>query len=243
MRFRDRSPPKGVFKLIHKTSVWSIPLLNLKGDFVRRLTRFFAVPCFALVFLASCSANRGDDTQNAARLQPLSCIAVMPAATGVGQDETVGVEQASSLQSGAAFATTIMTRELTGNIKVRIIGPDQAATLAPEVSGGVFGMVSAIGKKVGCDGVLVTTVRRFKQREGTEYASDDPASADLHMALIHTGSGAVLWTADFKETQESFLDNILSYDKMQNRGFKWVSVEQMVDQGITERLSTCPYLK
>ncbi len=203
----------------------------------------FAVYSLSLIFLASCSTSIGDGKQSQAPLKPLSCIAVMPAGTTVDKDDKITYDQARTLENGAAFATGIMTRELSGNSKVRVVSFNQAATLAPEVSGGSFGMVSAIGKKVGCEGVLMTTVRRFKQREGTEYASDDPAAADLHMALIHAASGAVLWTTDFRETQESFLDNILSFDKMHKQGFKWISVEQLVEQGIIERLATCPYLK
>jgi len=202
-----------------------------------------AVCSVSIVFLASCSANIGDGNQSQASLKTLSCIAVLPAGTTVDKDETVSYDHARSLENGAAFVTGIMARELSGNTKARVVSVGQEAALSPEVSGGLFGMVSAIGKKVGCDGVLVTTVRRFKQRVGTEYASDDPASADLHMALVHAASGAVLWTADFRETQESLLDNVLSFEKMQNRGFKWVSVEQLVEQGISERLATCPYLK
>jgi hypothetical protein len=195
-----------------------------------------------LALLMSCSANVGESKNSQAPIQSLTCVAVMPAGTAIDKDEMAGVEQANSLGKGAVFATGILARELGTNIKARIVTANQAAALTPEVSGGLFGVVAAIGKKVGCDGVLVTTVRRFKQREGTEYASDDPASADLHMALIHASSGAVLWTADFRETQESFLDNILTFDKVQTRGFKWISVEEMLDQGITERLATCPYL-
>lgn len=196
----------------------------------------------SLALLMSCSANVGDSKHAQAPMQSLSCVAVLPAGTAIDKDEMAGVEQASSLGKGAVFATGILARELGTNTKARVVTANQAAALTPEVSGGLFGVVAAIGKKVGCDGVLVTTVRRFKQREGTEYASDDPASVDLHMALIHASSGVVLWTADFRETQESFLDNILTFDKVQTRGFKWISVEEMLDQGITERLATCPYL-
>lgn len=203
----------------------------------------YAVWCLAILFLTSCSAGSGDGNQGQAGLKQLSCIAVPPAGTAIDKEDALGNEQLRSLESGAAYATSIMARELNGHVKVRLISTAEAAAFAPEVSGGVFGVVAAIGKKVGCDGVLVTTVRKFKQRVGTEYASDDPASADLHMVLLHAGSGAVLWTADFRETQESFLDNIFSYDKMQKQGFKWISVEQLMEQGITERLATCPYLK
>ncbi len=214
-----------------------------RGDFVSKLSSMFAIYCLSIIFLASCSTNIGDGKQSQAPLKPLTCIAVMPAGTNVDKDEKVSYDQARTLENGAAFVTGIMARELGGNIKARVVSVGQAASLAPEVAGGSFGMVSAIGKKVGCEGVLMTTVRRFKQREGTEYASDDPAAADLQMVLIHAASGAALWTADFRETQESFLDNILSYDKMQKQGFKWISVEQLVEQGIIERLTTCPYLK
>ena len=201
--------------------------------------------CSCAVFaLASCSANLGDGgAQVQVPLEPLSCIAVLPAGTSVDKDDAIDYQEARSLEKGAVFTTGVMTRLLEGNPKVKILSSSQVASLAQEVSGGLSGTVSAIGKKINCDGVMVTTVRRFKQREGTEYASDDPASADLHMALMHSRTGAVLWTADYRETQESFLDNILSYSKMQSRGFKWVNVEQLVEQGVKERLADCPYLQ
>lgn len=214
-----------------------------KGDFVEKLFKIFLACSCVLVLLAACSANLGQGGgQVQTPLEPLSCIAVLPAGTSFDQNDTIGYEEARALEKGADFATDIMTNELSGNRKVRILSADQVASLVPDVSGGLSGTVSAIGKKVNCDAVLLTTVRRFKQRVGTEYASDDPASAELHMALMHTGTGAVLWTGDFRETQESFLKNILSFDKMQKRGFKWVTVEQLVEQGIKERLTTCPYL-
>ena len=210
---------------------------------MRRLIGRFLACSVALVFLTSCSTTGGDVKDGGTPLKKLSCIAVLPAGTTLDKQITAGDGQERSVEQGASFVTAIMARELKNNKNVHLINDSQAASFAPEVSGGVSGMVAAIGKKVGCDAVLMTTVRRFKQREGTEYASDDPASADLHMALIHAGSGAVLWTADFRETQESFLENILTFDKMQNRGFKWVSVEQLVEQGLIERLAVCPYLQ
>ncbi len=216
-------------------------ILKLKGDSVRRMLKIFAV-CYVSIFLASCSAGIGDHTEKQAPLKTLSCVAVMPAGSSVDKEDAGDSENARSLVNGAAFVTEIMARQLNGNNRVRLVNSQKAASLAPEVSGGLSGMVGTIGKQLGCDGVLITTVRRFKQRGGTEYASDDPASADLHMALLHT-SGAVLWTADYRETQESLLDNVLSFDKMQARGFKWLSVEQLVEQGLAERLATCPYLK
>jgi len=176
-------------------------------------------------------------------LAPLSCIAVLPAVPVADKDDQLSAEQRRVLLEGAAFATGITTRELSDHSKVRLLTASQAANFSPELSRGVFGMVAAVGKQVGCDGVMTTMVRRYQQRQGTEYAVDDPASAEFTMTLLHAGTGRVLWTGDFQETQESFLDNILTYEKMQSRGFKWVSVEQLMEQGISERLASCPYLK
>lgn len=197
----------------------------------------------SLTLLTACTANLGDAGKGQAPLQPLSCIAILPAVSAIDNDTPMSVEQRRSLEEGASLATAVTARQLGDHAKVRLISASQAATYSPELSRGVFGTAASLGKQVGCDGVLTTAVRRFKQRQGTEYASDDPASAEFTMTLVHAGSGAVLWTADFQETQESFLDNILTYDKMQSRGFKWVSVEQLMEQGVSERLASCPYLQ
>lgn len=213
-----------------------------KGDFVEKLAKLI-LSCCAFFLLASCSANLGSDKGHVqAPLKPLSCIAVLPAGTSVDRQASTLYEETGALERGADFITEIMARELQGNPKVRLLTASQVATLAPEISGGVTGMVATIGNKVNCDAVLLTKVRRFKQREGTEYAVDEPASADFEMALLHSGTGAVLWTADYRETQESLLENILTYNKAEKRGFKWVTVEQLVDQAVKDRLASCPYL-
>jgi hypothetical protein len=167
---------------------------------------------------------------------------VLPAGTTVGKDDTVTFSNARDLEKGAKFATMVMAGALADNPKVRVLTSSQVSNLVSEISGGISGTVAAIGKKLNCDAVLTTTVARFKQREGSEYASEAPASARFSMILRHAVTGAVLWSADFKETQESFLSNILSFDKAQNRGFKWVTVEELMEQGIEERLAQCPYL-
>ena len=209
---------------------------------MEKLAKLF-LSCCAFFLMASCSANLGSDKGQAEAPVPLSCIAVLPAGTSVDQNETIDYQDARSLEKGADFISAIMARELGGHAKVRLLTQSQVASLAPEITGGMSGMVATIGKKVNCDAVLLTTVRRFKQREGTEYAVEDPASANFQMVLIQSRTGAVLWTADFRETQESLLDNILTYNKAQSRGFKWVTVEQLVEQGVKDRLATCPYLK
>lgn len=199
----------------------------------------------AVVLLSSCSSQSGSEgnSQIQAPIEPLSCIAVLPARTSVDQDDTVVYKEAQSLEQGAAYATETMREELKDNPKVRILSVNQVSALVPEISGGVSGTVAALGQKLNCDGVLLTTVRRYKQREGTEYSADSPAAIDFFMVLRDSGSGNILWSADFREEQESFFSNIFSFSKMKSRGFKWITVEELMEYGIKERLNECPYLK
>lgn len=198
-----------------------------------------------LLLLSSCSStpDSSGEMQNRSPLLPLSCIVVLPADTSVDKDETIRYDEAQSLEKGAALATRVIEQTLAGNEKVRFMSSNQLSELVPEISGGISGAVAALGEKLNCDAVLLTTVRKFEQREGTDYSVDSPASADVQMVLRHAANYNILWTGDFRETQESFLTNIFSYSKMQKRGFKWITVEQLLEEGIKTRLAECPYLQ
>lgn len=214
------------------------------GERVITTIRLVLVCCLFSVGLTSCSGKKaGDESETAAPLQPLSCIAVLPAATSVAKDDTIHYDEARMLEKGATYATVVMISELSDNPKVQLVNQAQMATISAEISGGISGTITAIGEAVNCDGVLTTTVRRFLQREGTELAVDRPASADFMMVLRHAPTGAILWSADFQETQEPLLNNIFSFGKAQKRGFHWVTAEQLLEQGIQERLGECPYLE
>ena len=198
--------------------------------------------CLLVFGLTSCATmNGGKEVQ--APIQPLSCIAVLPAVTSVDKDDTISYEDARLLEKGAAHATSYMADELSRNPKVRLINSAQMSQAVKEVSGGLSGTIAALGEKMNCDGVLITTIRRYVQRDGTQLAVDTPASADFMMVLRHAPTGTMLWTADFQETQEPLLSNIFSYNKMQKRGFHWVTAEELLEQGIKLRLDDCPYLK
>jgi hypothetical protein len=197
------------------------------------------------VLLSACSSQspNDDDLQAKAPLVPLSCIAVLPASTSVDKDETVNYEKAQALEKGAAFATSVMRQLLQGKPKVRILSTQQLAAYGSDISGGISGTVAALGQKLNCDSVLTTTVLQYRQRQGTEYSADSPAAVEFFMVLRHSVDGNILWSTEFREEQESVLSNIFTFSKAKSRGFKWVTVEQLMEQGIKERLENFPYLQ
>lgn len=225
--------------------MFSDTVQQLAGGLVEKFYKILVLWCCSVILLSSCSSTSDSDNglQVQTPLVPLSCIAVLPTETSVDRDETIRYEEARSLEKGAALATGIVAETLAGRDKVRILSSSQVSDLVSDISGGVSGTVAALGRKINCDSVLLTTVREFTQREGTDYSVDTPASVDFRMLLSQTSTGNVLWAADFRETQESFLENIFSYSKMKSRGFKWITAEQLLEEGIKKRLAECPYLQ
>lgn len=201
------------------------------------------IGCCTVVFLVSCSShNTGEQVQ--VPIEPVNCIVVLPATTSVDTaEDAINYDKARSLEKGAAYATFIMEGELDGRENVRILTSNQLSTLVPEISGGITGTAAALGEKLNCAAILSTTVRKFREREGSEYASEWPAAVEFSMVLMHAASGRTLWYGDYREAQKSFLSNIFSLNNVKKRGFKWVTAEQLMEQAIKERLTESPYLQ
>lgn len=205
-----------------------------------KTTFAICISCCLAWALASCSTPPGTTgSGDEPVLEPVSCVAVLPAGMGVEKEAASSGGSSEEVRKGAGFADSVLQQELGGNPKARFV---TAGQLGSEGMGSEGMAIDQASKITGCDAVLMTTVYRFKQRQGTTYAADQPASASFDMRLYGTGARSVIWAADFSETQESLLSNILSFGKAQSRGFKWITVEDMVSQGIKERLAGCPYL-
>lgn len=211
---------------------------------IRIVKVIFVYSCL-LILLSSCAMRQVEEGRGQGQnvVAPLNCIAVLPATSSTDGDETINYEQAQSLEKGAFYASQVLRAQLQGHPKVKILTSHQLSTLTSEVSGGISGTIAALSKKLDCQGVLLTYVSRFQQREGTDYSVESPAAVELLMVLRDGTSGRVLWSGDFSERQQSLLSNILSFSKAQKRGFKWVSAEQLMEQGIKHRLDQCPYLQ
>ncbi len=197
----------------------------------------FVLLTAVLFLLAGCAAPAGKE--DGGDIVAIDCVAVLPVTPL--QEASLSGQDMAALQQGSAYATRVMAGELANNPKVQLVGGDEEML---DVTGSRERLerLVAIGERSGCQAVLLTSMQRFHQRQGGEMAVESPASAAFTMTLIQLPSGAVLWTGDYTETQQSFLANILS-GKMGQRGFRWITVEELVRQALEERLAACPYLK
>ncbi|MBB5349494.1 hypothetical protein JWG42_15465 [Desulfoprunum benzoelyticum] len=201
--------------------------------------------CGLLSFLSSCSGRSVSSTADTEQdIRPLDAVVVLPAeAGGDGAADGQG-NDSDSLRKGAGFIDLTIADITKDCRNVRVLTASQVESLMDEGNkDNSADVIGHLGKTLHCDAVMVTTVHRYRQRVGSDMAIESPASASFQIRLVDVKTRAVLWSADFDETQESLLSNILSFSKAQSRGFKWVTVENLVAQGLKDRLAGCPFLK
>ncbi|MFH2122790.1 MAG: hypothetical protein ABIJ50_04830 [Pseudomonadota bacterium] len=210
---------------------------------MKNITSILVVALFCSLFLSACSGKNGDQGEDkVVTLQPLTGIVVMPT---VIMKEALGPMDKGSLTLDrvTGFIDGVVSSELGKNDKVHIVTERQLDALLTDAAGGRLAQMKALCAKLGSNAVLDITVSRFHERNGSDLSVNSPASAAFQMVLTHVDSGMVLWAASFDESQEAVSSNLLSLGKARNRGFKWITVEELVSQGVKERLADCPYLQ
>jgi hypothetical protein len=65
-----------------------------------------------------------------------------------------------------------------------------------------------LGAHVQASHVMVGTVWRYRERKGTAYGADLPASVAFSLYLLDVASGDTVWNASFDKTQQSLSENL-----------------------------------
>ncbi|MBA3017400.1 MAG: hypothetical protein KJ550_12250 [Proteobacteria bacterium] len=101
-------------------------------------------------------------------------------------------------------------------------------------------MLVKIGRSLYADAVLVGHVYRFKDRVGTRYAINSPASVAFDIHLIDVSKGSILWVGHFDETQRSLFENLFKIGTFLRRKGSWITAEEMAASGLEDVLQTFP---
>ncbi|MGD2271568.1 MAG: hypothetical protein PVI06_14290 [Desulfobacterales bacterium] len=96
------------------------------------------------------------------------------------------------------------------------------------------------GRTAKTDMVLAGYIFRFKQRIGTQYSVQSPASVAFGLHLINTDLGVSLWEGHYDETQQSLSENLFGLPKFIKRKWKWITAEEMAISGLQKMLETFP---
>lgn len=209
---------------------------------MKKNTGIWIVALFCSLILSAClGKNIESGDEKTMILQTLKGVVVMPT---VVEKKALGAERRGdvTLAGVAAFVDGVIAADLGTNAKVHLMTEGQLDALT-DAAGGRLEQMKTLAAKQDSDAVLDIRVTRFRERDGSDISVNSPASAAFEMVLTHVDSGMVLWAASFDETQQALSSNLFTLNQAKSRGFKWITVEELVKQGLKERLAECPYLQ
>ena len=146
----------------------------------------------------------------------------------------------------AEFMTEHLIKLLMNDKNFRFVFPDQMGEMLTHMqtdkNGGVrmAELVSATGGINGVDAILVGYIFHFKERVGTGYSVESPASVSFSLFLVRVADGRIVWRGIFEETQQSLSENILKIGAFIKRKARWITAREMAAEGLENLISTFP---
>lgn len=139
--------------------------------------------------------------------------------------------------------------QMTSRLFDRVKQAERYDLVSPDQARGVFSslvssqpalseleILERIGKAFSADAVLAGYLYRWREREGTDYAVNAPASVAFDLYLIRPDDGTVLWKGQFDMTQKSLSENLLEMDTFLYGGGKWMTADQLAGWGLQRLL-------
>ncbi|MCD6224229.1 MAG: hypothetical protein J7K32_01675 [Deltaproteobacteria bacterium] len=146
-------------------------------------------------------------------------------------------------------AVDFLTENLTALIKSRIsftviLGNPNSLLIDP-TAGDIAQksermLLMEAGRIADADAVIAGYVYRFKQRVGTGYAAESPASVAFGVHMLNVSDGKMLWSGKIDETQRPLSNNLFEIGSFFKRGARWVTSEDMAVLGLEKIFKTFP---
>lgn len=89
----------------------------------------------------------------------------------------------------------------------------------------------AAGQCVPADYLLVPQLQVYRERD---MADEKPASVTMDFFLLDVKNQRILRRFRFEETQQPLMSNILEMDKFVSRGGRWITAEELANEGIVK---------
>ena len=172
----------------------------------------------------------------------VTCVAVLPAVSYVNFDETIPAAEKSQLQNGIQVMDRLLAKQFISRSDVRLVSDGQVSGMSVDLPAQPLARARVIGDRLSCNAVLETTLRRYKDRVGGEYTAKNPASVAFDYRLIALPDGQILCRGSFDEVQKSVMENLYNFKSATERGFTWVTAEQLLKEGMRVRMGDCGYL-
>jgi len=191
-----------------------------------------------LILVAGCSYIAPEDS--AKDLVPVKTIGVMPAYVASHLPKDSG--DMAKLDTGAETINTILANYFESYENVSLISQTEIEGLSYADTDSPLHLAREAGEKLHYDAVLIPSIVRYQERDGSDYAVITPASVSFSLKLLAVKPGQIIWSADFNQAQKPLLENILPKTRSTGSGFRWLTVAELTAAGINKKLENCPYL-
>ncbi len=208
-----------------------------------------ALPLLYLFFILGCHPPKHQQRKDGFLLG-IEKIAVVGFKTALSEDENPHLFR-SPISGQTIMAEPVLGRmaeEMTFDLfnllktsaKYSLIQPGQArgvysTFLSQDTGISAIDMLKKAGKSFSADAVLFGYIYRWRERVGTEYGIETPASVAFDLSLLSTDNGSVLWRGIFNKTQVSLSENLLDFSTFIKSKGKWLTSRELAQIGL-ERL-------
>ncbi|MFA6498556.1 MAG: hypothetical protein WC256_13035 [Desulfurivibrionaceae bacterium] len=176
-------------------------------------------------------------------LLPVKTIIVLPVEIVPDGQSSRSPKEIQQLEKGQKLVDTILAEYFSGREDISLLTPGQRDALDKDMNRCRTTAAVTICRTKQADAVFLFTLQRFTEREGTEYSIVTPASVAFDYKLIQAETGQTICSGVFNETQQPLLANMFQFFKKAQRGIKWLSAEELVRDGLQQKITDCPYLK
>ena len=128
----------------------------------------------------------------------------------------------------------LVSPDQTKKVFSSIINSDKNVVMSP------IEILQEVGNTFEADAVLTGYIYRWREREGTDYAVNRPASVAFDLHLISPAEGTMLWKAKFDKTQRSLSENVLDVSTFIKSKGQWMTVEKLATLGLQKMLAEMP---
>ncbi len=97
-----------------------------------------------------------------------------------------------------------------------------------------------LGGDYKADAVLAGYIYRFRERKGSRFSVETPASVAFVLHIISVSGQRIVWTGSFDETQQSLFENLLQIKTFIKRKASWITAEHMADAALTDLIEALP---
>ena len=185
----------------------------------------------ALVALVACP--RPEPPRPVPALAGPARVAVVPFRTG----SAAGTTEPADGEKVPGEAGPLAARALGVHLAaagIAIVDPDRVAGTWSLADTGRYDARAAarVADKIGANAVILGTLSRYHEREGTAWAVKTPASIAYEATLVRVPDGAPLAVDRFEYAQQALSENLLQLPRFVEGGGRWLTREELLDQAL-----------